>query len=589
MATKHRSAQSEKNQYQRQRRQYGKRFRVLILLSTTLFVVLMGRLFYIQVVNANDYQSKAKHLRAQSVVMYNRGRILDRNGVVLAQDEILYDVFAHPRYYYKLTPADLAEKLSPVLHIPKSKLIQKLSLPYDTISVKKNISKSLARQIQKLGLSGIETPRKMLRRYPQSHLASHILGFVNDDASISTGIEKTSEKTLRTPPEIPKMELDGHGDFINVHHINSKLVTDFAKADDVHLTIDARVQYAAESALAKGLAASKAKRGTVIILNPRNGEILAFAVSPDFDPEQYYKTPAENLKNWAITDVYPPGSTFKILTIASGLESGVINRYSRIHDTGILKMGGFTIKNYDYTSHGAPGDIDLVYLFQHSSNIGSLLVSLMMDPAEHYKLIHQFGLGEKTNIDIPGESRGILHTPDKWDQLTHGTIGFGYGLAATPIQVASAVAAIANDGIWITPHLLKNETNIVKRRVLSEKTSRTVTDLLTESIETAKTSTVRLQGFHLAGKTGTSRKPSADGKGYSNDVFTSFVGYFPAENPQVLMMVVVDSPRVGNAWGSTVAGPIFKNIAMQTVGYLGLKPSQAIATAEQNTVNQKPH
>jgi cell division protein FtsI (penicillin-binding protein 3) len=369
------------------------------------------------------------------------------------------------------------------------------------------------------------------------------------------------------------MELNGHGDFVNVQNLKPELVTDLPQAENVQLTIDARVQYAAESALAKGLESAKAERGAVIILNPRNGEVLAFAVAPDFNPESYYKAKPEALKNWAITDVYPPGSTFKILTIASGLEAGVINKNSTLHDTGLVRMNGFTIKNYDYASHGAPGNIDLVYLFQHSSNIGSMLVSLMIDPAEHHRLLHNFGMGEKTHIDIPGESAGILHPPEKWDQLTHATIGFGYGLAATPIQMASAVAAIANDGVWITPHFIKNETNVAKHRVISENTAHTVTELLAESIETAKTSTVRLDGFRLAGKTGTSRKPNDKGKGYTSQVFTSFVGYFPAEDPQVLVMVVVDSPGIGNAWGSTVAGPIFKEIATQTSGYLGIKPN----------------
>jgi cell division protein FtsI/penicillin-binding protein 2 len=248
-------------------------------------------------------------------------------------------------------------------------------------------------------------------------------------------------------------------------------------------------------------------------------------------------------------------------------------------------MNGFTIKNYDYAKHGAPGDIDLVYLFQHSSNIGSLLISLMMDPVEHHRLLKAFGMGQPTHIDIPGESGGILHSPKHWDQLTHATIGFGYGLASTPIQMASAVAAIANDGVWVTPHVLRNQSNVVKHRVISEQTAKTVTELLVESIETAKTSTVRLDGYHVAGKTGTSRRPNENGRGYTNELFTSFVGYFPAENPEVLIMVVVDSPGVGNAWGSTIAGPIFKQLATETASYLGLKP-HAVASAK--TVSKTP-
>lgn len=554
------------------------RFRLLWLFTLAFFVVLVLRLLWLQGINAKYYQTEAKKAHAQSTVLYNRGQILDRNGVVLAQDTILYDVFAHPQYYYKQTPEEIAKNLSPLLHIPEGDLLEKLKLPYNTISLKKNIRRSEALAIRKLGYQALDTPRKTVRRYPQGHLASHIIGYVNDDASISTGIEHTAEKTLRTPPNLPNIELNAHGDFANVHQVKPELVVNLPKAEDVQLTLDSRIQYAAEAALAKGIQANKASRGTAIVMDPKTGEILAFAVAPDFNPEHYYKTKPDALKNWAITDVYPPGSTFKILTIASGLETGVINRQSHLHDTGYIKMGGFTIKNYDYTQHGAPGDIDLIYLFQHSSNVGSLLVSLMMDPVEHHRLLQKFGMGQRTHIDIPGESAGILHPPKQWDQLTHATIGFGYGLAATPIQMAAAIGAIANNGVWVTPHLLRNETNVVKRRVLSEETAHTVTDLLAESIHAAPSSTVRLDGYPVAGKTGTSLKPVENGRGYSHELFTSFVGYFPANDPKVLMMVVIDNPKAGNAWGSTVAGPIFKEIALQTAGYLGLKPTRTVTT-----------
>lgn len=568
---------SSKEAYKSQRTEQILRFRWVWLGIIVLFLLVILRLLYVQILDAREFQEKGKKSRSQSLVIYSRGRIVDRNGVILAQDSILFDVFAHPRYYYKTPPSEIAEQVAPYLKLPKKTILKKLTLPYETIALKKNISKAEATAIMKLQLPGIETPRKMVRRYPQGHLASHLIGFVNDDASISSGIEKAAEKTLRTPPNLPDIELTGRGDFVNIQNIKSDLIVNLPKTEDVQLTIDARIQYAAEAALSKGLQVNKAKRGAVIVMDPKSGELLAFAVTPDFDPEKYYRAKPENLKNWAITDVYPPGSTFKILTIACGLETGVINKDSRLHDTGKITMNGFTIKNYDYSQRGAPGNIDLVSLFQHSSNIGSLLVSLMMDPSDHYQLLQKFGLGQKTRLDVPGESSGIMHPPEKWDTLTHATIGFGYGLAATPIQMAAAVGAIANDGIWVTPHLMRNQSNIVRRRVLSEKTSHIVTDLLAKSIETAKTSTVRLEGYRLAGKTGTSRKPSDDGRGYSNQVFTSFVGYLPADDPKVLIMVVVDSPGVGNAWGSTVAGPIFHDIATQTVGYLGIKP-QVIAS-----------
>lgn len=586
MATKGTPAYG-KDVYQKQLNERVRRFKVIWIVLLAIFVAVILRLLYVQVIRAGWYTQEAAKHRSQSSVLFHRGRILDRNGVILAQDSVLYDVYAHPRYYRKTTPEEIAQALAPILHKPVAKLTNQLKKPYDTIAIAKDLQKEQALAIRKLKLSGLDVPKKMVRRYPQGHLASHLIGYVNADATISSGVEFAAEKLLREKPSLPNLEINAKGDFVNVQDLNPALVTDLPHAQDVALTIDARIQHAAEQALSDGLKRTHAQRGAAIVMNPKNGEILAFSVLPDFDPEQYAKTPPSNLKNWAITDVYPPGSTFKILTIASGLETGVINKDTKINDTGFIKMNGFTIKNYDYGKNGAPGLIDLVHLFQHSSNIGSLTVSLMMNPQQHHDLIAKFGLGQKTGIEIPGESSGILHPASQWDRLTHATIGYGYGLAATPIQMVAAVASIANKGLWITPHLMLNEKNIQTHRVLSPKTTETLTDLLVKSIETAKTSTVRLDGFHLAGKTGTSRKPNDKGKGYTDQVFTSFVGYFPAYDPKVLIMVVVDSPGIGEAWGSTVAGPIFKELATQTIGYMGLKPDK-VQRVTQTKLNPHP-
>lgn len=557
-----------------------KRFRrfyasVVAVVALPILLVIL-KLVDVQIIHATYYREKASATRNQSLTVYRRGRILDSHGRILAQDITLYDVYAHPRYYYDTSPEALAKSLQPILRKPLPILEDTLKQHYDTIRLAHNLDKDRASAILKLGLPGIDVPKKMVRRYPQGHLASHIIGYVNDDAHIATGIERAAIEQLQSSPDIPRIERSPDGQLIHVDKLSTELVTDIPQADDVQLTIDSRIQYIAEDALEKGLERTRALRGTAIVLNPTNGEVLAFAVKPDFHPEQYRNATPMALKNWAITDVYPPGSTFKILTVACGLESGVINRDSTIVDTGQMKISGHSIQNYDYASHGAPGNIDLVYLLQHSSNIGSLKISLMMDPAEHYDLLKKLGIGSRTNIELPGESSGIIHPPKYWDRATHANIGFGYGIASTPLQVAAAVSAIANKGIWVTPHVMRANHQVVRRRVMTEHTAETVKELLATSIANQKTSIVNLKGLHVAGKTGTSRKPREDGRGYSSDLFTSFVGFFPANNPQVLVMVVVDSPRMGNAWGSTVAGPIFKDIGLQTASYLGIKPDESI-------------
>jgi cell division protein FtsI (penicillin-binding protein 3) len=573
------------------------RFRMILLALIGLGLLIIGKLFYIQLIDAENLKRKANTARNQALTLFNRGRILDRNGVVLAQDTILYDLFVHPTYFYGIPRDDIASALAPALERPESDVARKLAEPYSTIGLQKNLTSPMVERIAKLRISrlaidpktkkmvlnkeghplmrqvplpGLDFSRKNVRNYPQGNLAAHVLGYVNDEAGVSSGIEASAADVLKKKPvDLSQTLLDGRGNLVSPETLDPRHIVTLPKAKDVSLTLDARLQYIAERELAAGLARSHAKRGTVIMMNPSTGELLAFAVLPTYQPDRFYKASPETLKNWAVTDVYPPGSTFKILTVASGLESGVINTNSRILDTGRMKVGGWTIQNYDYGKHGAPGSIDLVYLLMHSSNIASAKISLMMPVDVHYDILKRIGIGAKTGIDLPGESAGILLPKASWDESTHASIGYGYGMGATPIQVASAVAAIANGGVWHSPHVTTNAV-VNQRRIFSEKTCADMRILLTRSIQEAKTSTVRLTRVTVAGKTGTSRKPNANGRGYSPNVFTSFVGFFPAEAPKVLMMVVVDSPQMAEAWGSTVAGPIFHNIAEETVGYLGL-------------------
>lgn len=573
------------------------RFRWVLMGLLLVVVAIICKLFYIQFIDAQNLKKKAQLSRASAMTLYSRGRILDRNGAILAQDTVLYDLFAHPSYFFKTSPKQIAHSLAPALKMSETELLAKLQKPYSTISLKKNLTKADVEAINKVRmlvpainpktkkpvfdedgqplirkapLPGLDFARKTVRNYPQGNLAAHVLGYVNDGADVSSGVESSAAKVLKAKPQgLNNRFLDGRGNWVDLGNVDPKHIVTLPKAQDVQLTIDSRLQYVAERELANGLIKSHAARGTVIMMDPKSGEILAFAVQPTYQPERFYKASAESLKNWAITDVYPPGSTFKILTVAAGLESGVIDKHTRIQDTGKMKIGGWTISNYDYGKHGAPGMIDLVYLLMHSSNIASAKISMMIPKQQHYDMLQHIGIGSKTGIDLPGESAGLIIPSQSWDESTHASIGYGYGMAATPIQIASAVSAIANGGIWNSPHVLKGSP-VTHRRIFSPKTCFELRDILVASIRDAKTSTVRIEGVDVAGKTGTSRKPNAGGRGYSNNLYTSFVGFFPAQNPKVLMMVVIDSPQMAEAWGSTVAGPIFKEIAKETISYLGL-------------------
>ncbi len=612
----HRPSRKKKRHHPRPRKPAPERRRLwrfyfVFALFAAIGLAVAFRLVFVQVVESAELTTKARQSRNQASVLYNRGRILDRNGVILAQDSILYDLYAHPGYYHKATPQQIASAIAPVLSMSETTLTRMLdhtreSMP--TIRVARNIPKSIVDQIldtritialqdsktnkpligddgqpmtRHIPVPGMDFSKKTVRNYPQGSLAAHILGYVNDEADISAGVERTAAHILKKRPDaLVSAELDGRGGVIQMERLNPEALVTVPKAEDVTLTIDSRLQYISERELEAGIERSKAKRGAVIMMDPRTGEILSFAVWPRYAPDQFHQAPSEHLKNWAITDVYPPGSTMKILTVACGLETGVINRNTRILDTGRMRIGGWNIENYDYYKRPHPGMIDLVYLLQHSSNIGSAKIAMQIPRQKYHELLRLLGIGSKTGIDLPGESSGILIPAADWDESTHASIGYGYGIASTPLQMAAAFATVANGGIWNKPYIVQNDYQKVSRRVLSKETAATVTDLLIESIETASTSTVRLReetGIRIAGKTGTSRKPRENGRGYEDSRFTSFIGYFPAEDPQVLIMVVVDSPGIGEAWGSTVAGPIFRAVARETVSYLGITPAKISA------------
>jgi len=564
------------------------RWSIIIQGSLFLFaLIIIAKLFWVQIIQGADLKERARENRQSARDFSFRGEIVDRNGIRLAGDATLYDIYAHPQYYNKKIDLDLMTSiLAKPLNQSKKEIKEKLShYNESTISIAKNVSmevveKGIRPEISKNEIRGLDFVKKNIRVYPQGNLASHILGYINSDANLAAGVEKTGQKNLVTTPSMKPVEYDGRGNIIYELNTNPKIVTAPLKGSKLSLTIDSTIQHTSETELKKMIAQTRADKGAVIVLNPRNGEILGFAVYPSYNPNKYNKVNASIVKNWALSDVYPPGSTFKILTIASALETGVITTNEKVLDTGKIKIQGWDIQNYDYYKRPYPGIIDLNYLFVHSSNIGSLKISLKIPPVKHYEMLKRFGIGQKTGIDLPGESAGIFPPPNTWSEVTHASMGYGYGIASTPIQIASAVAAIANKGVWVTPHVIKCQSEeeylsrIKTRRVLSEKTAADLTRILAKSIEDSEATSGKIPKYRVAGKTGTSKKPNANGVGYSSGIYTSFAGYFPVKNPQVLIMAVIDSPKTGNSWGSTVAGPVFNAVATEVGRVLHLEPDK---------------
>ena len=536
-------------------------------------------LFLLQVCDIRHCKQKAKSQRTSKMYVL-RGEIVDRYGFKLAADKTTFILYAHPNYY-DYPPEKLAEILAPYLKMSVSELTKKLSQTNKKIiTVKKDLDRKTVQEIKKKGLRELSYEVKNKRVYPQGTLASHILGFYNPNADTAGGVEYKAKDYLEYVDKTITYEKSPNGDIIYNISVDPADVSAPVKGKTLTLTIDSAVQHVCEKYLLKTIQKFHAPRAAAIVMEPATGEILALAVAPNYDPNQYSKYTMQEMKNWAITDVYPPGSTFKIITVACGFMNKKINKYTKINDTGKMKIGWWDVVNYDYKTKGAPGIIDLVYLFEHSSNIGSIKISQMMTDKEFYDSLKLFNFGEKTGIDLPGESVGLLPVPKYWDVATHGAMGYGYGASVTAIQMISAVSAIANGGVWITPHVIKYspqeaETKIVKRRILEEQDAKDITELLVKSVENGR-NPAKLDDYYIAAKTGTSRKPNSNGTGYSNKLYASMIGFFPATNPKVALYVVVDSPSGEGIWGSTVAAPVFKEISTEIVRILNLTPDKNI-------------
>lgn len=559
----------------------------LDILYCIIVGLLIVHLFVLQIFDVKNYKERGKMQRSSHDFAV-RGDIFDRHGYKLATDRIYYNIYARPiDYSKKENPTRIAKLFSPILGISEPKLKEILSKKLQVIAVKKDVDRDTAKKIMEIisknSFRSISLDKKNTRDYPQGVFASHILGFYNFDAGVSNGVELTAKDKLEHAVRAT-YEKTRDGKIIYKIPTDPVIPTRNPKGQDITLTIDAAIQHVCEKELHKIIKEKDALRGAVIVMNPKNGEILAYAVYPTYDPNNFQKASNTQIKNWTLTDVYPPGSTFKIITVTSAMELGKINENSTIEDSGRMKFGNYIIENYDYKEKGAPGKINLVYLFEHSSNIGSVNVGFLMSHKEFYEMLKKFGFGQKSGIDLPGESSGLLASPKFWDKGIHMTMAYGYGTSVSIMQMVSAVSALANNGVRVTPHVIKytpeEEAEKIKRiQTVSPQTAKTITKLLAMSVNNGR-SCIKMDKYNIAAKTGTSRKPLENGRGYSGAMYTSTIGYFPASDPQVLIYVVVDSARNGPVWGNTVAGPVFHEVAEQTARILDLKPDKVPANAQ---------
>jgi stage V sporulation protein D (sporulation-specific penicillin-binding protein) len=560
-------------------------WQVLLLVG---FVLVLGRLFYLQVVKGKELRHKAMIQRQQNNLLVHRGTITDRHGLPLAIDTTRYDVYVHTDML-KVEPSEAVEKLAVITHQEADKIQKLFSAGYPIITLGRHFDRDTIEEIQALNWTGIDIVPRPFRHYPEGRLAAHLVGYVNVDARGQGGVEQGLEQKLKDTGDLIKPQLDGHGSPIPI------VVDKTNKASIapplgryIELTVDNYLQHLAEKELFAMCKHAHALKGAAIITDPKNGEILAWANYPSFDPNQYSKYPYEVTKNWSMVDVYQPGSTFKVLTVASALDLGTINPNSTFYDAGSLTVGNRTVHNHD----GAHGRLDLLHLFIHSSNVAAAQVALTMTPKQFHDKLQLFGLGVQTGIDLPGESAGLLLPAKQWTPIDTATTGFGQGaIAVTPLQLVASVGSIANDGVWIEPHLVRrvydpnsgitqNWAAPKERQAVSAITAKTIRTLLAANIAGGTQIAGQVPGYSVAGKTGTAQKVSQGRHGYiAGQTIASFIGFLPANKPQLLCLVVVDGPQTDGRWGNTVAGPVFNAIAVESARYLGIVPDNSYMPA----------
>ena len=559
----------------------GRRYIILLLLLCGFGVVLF-RLATLQVLQAAELTVKADRQHQKTVSLEGvRGTIVDRHGKMLAMNLEVPSVFGVPTVLD--SPAKTARALSPVLHVRADELERKLRQDRGFVWLARKLDPEQGRRLERMP-EGIGIVLEGRRFYPKGPLLSHILGFTGMDGEGLEGIERRYESHLHGEKRVTVMQRDAANRTVFPRELSSEQSP--APGHQLVLTIDEVIQYIVEKELEEAVTRAEAKSGTMIVLDPSTGALLASAVSPRFDPNAVSALKPDRWRNRALTDAYEPGSTMKAILAAAAIEERVMKPDSLVFG----EQGRMAIGNTMIHDHEKLGWLSFAQVIQKSSNIGAAKTGMALGEQRFYRYLQSFGFGERTEIDLPGEAAGLLKHPREWGGRTLASISMGQEIGVTPMQMVSAVAAIANNGVLMRPYvvseirdaqgqILKEVLPHVKRQVISPEAARTVTTILEGVVTDGTGGKAAIAGFRVAGKTGTAQKIDPRTRRYSASQFVgSFVGYVPANNPRLAMIVVIDEPR-GEAWGGTVAAPVFSRVGEQVLNYLGVSSNVPVKLA----------
>lgn len=568
------------------------RIRIFGVLFVLAFLAIAGRAYFLQVVLAPELQGRADQQRQRVVKLApQRGSIFDRNGDPLAVSLAAESLYADPSLVKD--PQKVAGQLKSLLKVSKTELIRLLSAKKRFVWLQRKLDPEVAKQVQALEIDGLHFVTERKRYYPQASTAAHVLGFTGLDPKGLEGLELEYDRQLQGQSGRLVSTRDARGRGLSSA---DQLVQGGVAGNNLFLTLDRSLQYVAEKELARVVRETGAVGGTVVMLEPASGRVLALASQPDYNPNLAGQYPAAKRRNRAVCDMYEPGSTFKPFLMAGVLEEGLVHPGQKIYcENGRYSVGGKTIRD-----HVKFKNLTLKEIIKFSSNIGAAKLGKALERDKFYSYIRDFGFGEHSGLDLPGEVGGMLRSPSNWFEIDLAAISFGQGLSVTPIQMASAIAVIANGGLLMEPYLVERITDAdgqqiqkrlpqVRRRVISEKTARQVRDMMISVTEPGGTGTrAAVPGYQIAGKTGTAQKVDTVTGGYSPDKrVSSFVGFVPAENPALVISVTVDEPK-GKAYGGLVAAPVFARIAAQTLSHLDILPKGTVVALTKEQLAAEP-
>jgi stage V sporulation protein D (sporulation-specific penicillin-binding protein) len=542
-------------------------------------LLLVVRLAYLQIYRGEELalRATAQRMRPQTIDA-QRGRILDRNYKTLAVSVGADAVYALPESIRDVVGT--ARQLAPYLSVSEEELRKLLSSKSTSVWLARGLTVETAEAIRKLGLPGIRIVQRPQRYYPQGSLAAHVVGIAGTDNQGLEGIEYFYEEILRGRPGQQATERDAAQRSIPGGE------TQFVPPEpghDVVLTIDTVIQYIAETRIQQAVISSKSERGLVLAMNPKTGEILANAIYPTFDPNYYQEVSAERRRNVAVTDQYEPGSTFKFVTAAAALDLGITD-FNRTFESGVAwEVGGGKVRNLNGQSFGS---LTFREAIERSDNITFAKLSVEMGPQSFHRYIQSFGFGRRLGVDFPGEIAGTVLSPNRTGAtLQWANTGFGQGIAVTPLQLLSAMSAVANGGSLMKPYFVKEILDAHGKLVqksqpevldtpVDTETARAVSELLRSVVANGNGNRADIPGYHVAGKTGTAEVP--EGGAYGNDIIASFVGFAPVDDPALAILVVLYKPKVESAYGGVLAAPVFKEIMEESLEYLGIKRREEV-------------